>query len=412
MTKLKSWLQRILLELIDKKNLTTALLAPTGKASKVMTGYTGRQASTIHRKTGVFGEDENAINPITEDVIIVDESSMCDVFILSKLFKSIENDNARILFVGDDFQLPSVGVGNFLYDCINSLSIKISKLKKVFRQADGGILDISTKVRNGEIFLNEEAEGRIQFGRDCVFWLSDQKYVRDGVIKNYKNVLKRFSHDEVVILTPTNKGKLGTIELNKEIQKIANPPSDNKKEKTVGSKDNQVTFRVGDSVMNTVNTYRVETSDGGLADVFNGDTGTIVDINEEEKVFIIDFDGIKVKFKFGVILTNIVHSWVTTIHKSQGSQYKVVIVIIDKSSKYQLNANLIYTGFSRAKEFMLVLGQSEAINHGIRKFANMERRSFLQECLSNFNEDKTKSFVSEKTVEKVEENSENELCYL
>ena|GEM_PF-2024100 len=408
----KSWLQRILLELIDKKSLTTALLAPTGKASKVMTGYTGRQASTIHRKTGVFGEDENAINPITEDIIIVDESSMCDVFILSKLFKSIQNENARILFVGDDFQLPSVGVGNFLYDCINSLSIKISKLKKVFRQADGGILDISTKVRNGEIFLNEEAEGRIQFGRDCVFWLSDQKYVRDGVIKNYKNVLKRFSHDEVVILTPTNKGKLGTMELNKEIQKIVNPPSDNKKEKRVGNKDNQVTFRVGDSVMNTVNTYRVETSDGGLADVFNGDTGIIVDINEEEKVFIIDFDGIKVKFKFGVILTNIVHSWVTTIHKSQGSQYKVVIVIIDKSSKYQLNANLIYTGFSRAKEFMLVLGQSEAINHGIRKFANMERRSFLQECLSDFNEDKTKSFVSEKTVEKVEENSENELCYL
>lgn len=410
----KSWIQRILLELIDKKNLTTALLAPTGKASKVMTGYTGRQASTIHRKAGVFGEDEEAINPITEDVIIVDESSMCDVFILSKFFKSIENSNARILFVGDDFQLPSVGVGNFLYDCIHSLCIKISTLKKVFRQADGGILDVSTKVRNGQIFLNDDADGRIQFGKDCVFWLSESKYVRDGVIKNYKNVLKRFDQDDVVILSPTNKGRLGTIELNKEIQKIANPSSPDKKERAVGSKDNQIIFRVGDLVMNTVNTYYVETLEGGTANVFNGDTGKIIDIDEEEKVFIIEFDGIKVKYKFGLILTNIVHSWVTTIHKSQGSQYKVVIVIIDKSSKYQLNANLIYTGFSRAKDFMLVLGQAEAINHGIRKFANMERRSFLQELLQEFNRNRADMLPEFKEVEQsIEEDNEEEiLCYL
>ncbi|UUG68042.1 AAA ATPase [Bacillus phage PK-3] len=380
----KSWLQRILLELIDKKNLTTALLAPTGKASKVMKGYTGREASTIHRKAGVFGDGEEAINDIYEDVIIVDESSMCDVFILSKFFKALSNDNARILFVGDDFQLPSVGVGNFLYDSIHSLCIKISTLKKVFRQEEGGILDISTKVRNGQVFLNDDAEGRIVFGKDCVFWLTEQQYIKDGVITNYKKVSKKFDADDIVILTPTNKGTLGTISLNKEIQKIANPPLDNKKEKTFG-KDNQVTFRVGDAVMNVVNTYGIETVDGGMADVFNGDTGKIVDIDESEKLFIVDFDGIKVKMKFNTVLTNLVHSWVTTIHKSQGSQYKVVIVIIDKSMKYQLNANLIYTGFSRAKQFMLVLGQAEAINHGIKKFANMERRSFLNEMLNEFN---------------------------
>jgi exodeoxyribonuclease V alpha subunit len=380
----KSWLQRILLELIAKKSFTTALLAPTGKASKVMTGYTGRQASTIHRKAGVFGEDEEANKAITEDVLIVDESSMCDVFILAKFFKAITNDNARILFVGDDFQLPSVGVGNFLYDAIHSACIKISVLKKVFRQEEGGILDVATKVRHGQTFLEQDAEGRIQFGKDCVFWLTDQQFIRDGVIKNYKNVIKKFNQDDVVILSPTNKGKLGTIALNKEIQKIANPASPNKKEKAFGKED-PVIFRVGDSVMNTVNTYAIETVGGGTADVFNGDTGKIVDIDETEKEFIIDFEGIVVKIKFGNILTNIVHSWVTTIHKSQGSQYKVVIVIIDKSMKFQLNANLIYTGLSRASQFLLVLGQAEAINFGIKKFANMERRSFLQEMLNEFN---------------------------
>lgn len=402
----KSWLQRILLELIAKKNFTTALLAPTGKASKVMAGYTGRQASTIHRKAGVFGEDEEANKAITEDVIIVDESSMCDVFILSKFFRAVTNENARILFVGDDFQLPSVGVGNFLYDSIHSHCIKISVLKKVFRQADGGILDVATKVRNGQVFLNDDAEGRIVFGKDCVFWLTDQQFVRDGVITNYKNVLKRFNQDDVVILTPTNKGKLGTVELNKEIQKIANPSSATKKEKAVGAKGFETIFRVGDSVMNIVNTYGIDTISGGTADIFNGDTGKITDIDEEDKSFIIDFEGIVVKIKFGQILTQIIHSWVTTIHKSQGSQYKVVIVIIDKSAKFQLNANLIYTGFSRAKDFMLVLGQANAINHGIKKFANMERRSFLQELLHKFNGDTNEAILGYEDVIEEEENEE------
>lgn len=380
----KSWLQRILLDLIATKNLKTALLAPTGKASKVMTNYTGKQASTIHRKIGVYDNDEEANNTILEDVIIVDESSMCDVFILSKLFKSIENDNAKVLFVGDDFQLPSVGVGNFLYDSLNSNCITISRLKKVFRQADGGILNVATDVREGKQFLNHTADGRIQFGKDCVFHLVDQQYLRDGYIHYYRKVLERYDADDIVILSPTKKGKLGTFEINKEIQKIVNPASPNKKEKTFG-RDWQVTFRVGDSVMNTVNTYQIETVEGGSADIFNGDTGKIVDIDETDKLFVIDFEGIRVKMKFETVLQSLLHAWATTIHKSQGSQFKVVIAIIDKSMKFQLNANLIYTGLSRAKDYELVLGQADAINHGVKKFANMERRSFLQELLQQYN---------------------------
>ncbi|MFQ3543613.1 AAA family ATPase [Halobacillus rhizosphaerae] len=380
----KSWLQRILLELIDKKNLRTALLAPTGKASKVMQGYTGRHASTIHRKAGVYDSDEEGKGEIWEDCIIIDESSMCDIFILQNFFLALVNTNARILFVGDDFQLPSVGVGNFLYDIIHSQHIKVSKLKKVFRQADGGILNVATDVREGKKFLNDTDDGRIQFGRDCVFWLTDQDYVSDGIYVNYKNVLKKFDQDDVVILSPTKKGKLGTVEINKEVQKIANPSSPHKKEKAFG-RDNQIIFRVGDSVMNTVNTYDIDTTEGGIANVYNGDTGKIVDIDEKEKFIIVNFEGIEVKMKFEQVLQTLLHSWAMTIHKSQGSQFRVVILVLDKSMKYQLNANLIYTGISRAKDYMLGLGQAEAINHGISKFANMERRSFLQEFLNVYN---------------------------
>ncbi len=342
-------------------------------------------ASTIHRKAGIYDSEEEMVGSITEDIIIIDESSMCDVFVLSTFFKSLANDNVRILFVGDDFQLPSVGVGNFLYDVINSDKLDISKLKKVFRQAEGGILNVATDVREGRKFLNDTDSGRIQFGKDCVFHLVDQQYIRDGYIHYYKKVLERYHPDDIVVLSPTKKGKLGTAAINVEIQKIVNPASSTKKEKSFG-RDNIVTFRVGDSVMNTVNTYGMETIDGGAADVFNGDTGKITDIDEQEKVFVIDFEGIVVKMKFENVLTNLLHSWSTTIHKSQGSQFKVVIVIIDKSAKFQLNANLIYTAFSRAKEYMMVLGQAETINHGIGKFANMERKSFMQDLLNSYND--------------------------
>jgi exodeoxyribonuclease V alpha subunit len=380
----KSWLQRILLELVKKKKYRSALLAPTGRAAKVMSNYSGMPASTIHRKIGVYGEDEGGNGEIQEDIVIIDETSMCDIFILSKLFNSITNENVRVLFVGDDFQLPSVGVGNFLYDVIHSELIKVSKLTKVFRQENGGILNVSTDVKEGRKFLNPSADGRIVFGKDCVFWMTDSEYVKDGVLVNYKKVLSRYSHEDIAILTPTHKGRLGTVSLNRELQKIANPPSSNKKQRAVGKKGDETIYRVGDLVMNLVNSYEIPTEDGGVADVFNGDIGTIIDINEADKVFVVEFDGIKVLMKFNIILSNLTHAWATTIHKAQGSQMKVVIVIVDKSSKFQLNANLLYTGLSRAQEYELVLGQAETINVAMKKFANMERRSFLQELLANF----------------------------
>lgn len=371
----KSWLLKILLWLVSHKHLSSSLLAPTGRASKVMTNYTGIGASTIHRRIN---------KGIYTDMIVIDESSMCDVSILASLFSAIKNPNARVLFIGDDFQLPSVGAGNFLYDILHSNSVKISKLKKVFRQADGGILDVATNIREGKQFLNSTDKGRIVFGRDCVFWLVDQEFVLDGVLVNYKNVLKRFKAEDVAVLSPTNKGKLGTVYLNKELQKIANPASPDKKEMKVGKKEDPTIFRVGDLVMNTVNTYEIETIEGGVADIFNGDTGTIIDIDLSQNKVIIEFDDIRVAISKGDMYSSIVHAYSMSIHKSQGSQFKVVILVADKSMSYQLNANLLYTGLSRAQQYQLVICQPEVINRSMKKFINMKRRSFLQEFIDKF----------------------------
>ncbi|SDX94879.1 AAA family ATPase [Thermoactinomyces sp. DSM 45892] len=379
----KSWIQRILLELVKKKNLTVALLAPTGKASKVMSHYTGEQASTIHRKIRASKFLEKATGKIKEDIIIVDESSMCDIFILAQLFDSIDNPNVRILFVGDDFQLPSIGAGNFFYDAIHSHCITASKLEKFFRQEDDGILNVATHVRNGTNFLKDHSKGQISFGNDCLFHLVDPPYIQNRYLQHYSKLLEQYAPEDTVILSPTKKGILGTAIINQEIQNLVNPASPMKKEIAFG-KSSTTRFRVDDLVMNIVNSYEMEAIGGEKCEVLNGDTGKIVDILKDEKVIIVDFDGVEVKVKFSNVLKHLVHSWALTIHKSQGSQYKAVIVILDESMAYQLNANLIYTAFSRAKNQLLVLGQAKTINHGVSRFASLERRSFLPELLHQF----------------------------
>lgn len=376
----KSMIQKILLEYSKSLDMSVLLLSPTGKASKILTQYTGRQAFTIHRR--LAGKD----SMIFDDIILVDEASMCDIFIISKLLGSIMNDNAKIVFIGDDAQIPSVGVGNFLYDCIHSEVLKINKLTKVFRQKDGGILDIATKTRHGEKFIESGYFGRRVFGNNCVVDTDNNGTIREKVIERYKSVYnsKRWAVDDIVVLTPTNIGELGTIELNKEIQNIVNPPSELKVEKTFGSAKNEVTFRVGDYVMNKKNKYdvmKVNSDTGETIDVFNGESGYIIDINLVEKFMVVDIDDNHVRYEFEDVLKTIMHSWVVTTYKAQGSEYKVVLAVVDRSATFQLNANLLYTAFSRAKEYMLILGQGKTINIALSKFANLQRRCFLSDFL-------------------------------
>lgn len=386
----KTFLLNILLKLLDTKHISSTLLAPTGRASKVMSSYTNRKAHTIHKRIGYKGKDHWDIVYLDENVVIVDETSMCDVALMDNFFKAILSKfKTKVLFLGDDFQLPSVGAGNFLHDLINNSLVTKTRLVKTFRQKDDGMLEINTNVRNNHKFLNHNDTGKIKFGSDCLFHLVNQEHIQPGYLYYYKQVLKKYKPNDIVILTPTRKGKLGTEYINNEIQKIVNPKSINKKEKSFKTKFKNVTFRVGDLVMNEVNTYDVEIYNPYVdeqeiktTDIFNGDTGVIEDIDFDNKQFIIEFDEDKIAIPFNSMLKNFVHSWAITNHKSQGSQFKVVISIIDKSATFQLNANLIYTSLSRAREFLIVLGQANTINKGMDKFENMERRSFLKHFLS------------------------------
>lgn len=391
----KSWLTNILLSFIKTKKLSIALLAPTGRASKVMANYTNHHASTIHRRISNSNNIMEMQKTIEEDVIIIDETSMGDVIVLAKLLMSIANEHARILFIGDDFQLPSVGVGNFLHDALISDNIKVSRLKKTFRQADNGMLNVATNIRNNVHFLNNDEHGKKVFGKDCMFLLVEHDYIYDNIIKSYKNVLKRYKPEDVAVLTPTNKGRLGTVALNKEIQKIVNPPSKSKIEIELGGDDSKVIFRTGDYVMNIANAYNIPTIYDEEVDILNGDNGTIESINIEEKYIVVNFDGSKVKINNSDALSMLRHSWSMTIHKSQGSQYKVVIMVADSSMTYQLNANLLYVGASRATEYELILTQALTFNRAMNKFANMERRNFLCELIELHNHNNEQAFIEQ-----------------
>lgn len=392
----KSALMDILVKLLETKHLSRALMTPTGKSSKVLTEYVGEKASTIHRAIGLQDSTQNKPSKdIRESQVIVDEVSMADSRLIKLMLQAIDIRETKILFVGDDYQLPSVGVGNFLYDCINSGKVTVTKLQKVFRQDEGGILDVATKVRQGKSFIGYDDTGRNVLGRDCVVDVVNQASMQDATVFYYDSLLdKGYTPDDIMILSTKKMGSIGTFDMNKLLQEIANPYSQSKNQIEVKNVDGQeFTLREGDLIMNIVNTYDKKVFNGRFepemtpsfenvkGDLFNGDTGKILKIDEKKKVVYAEFDGIIFELTVNEMRRNILHSYCITIHKSQGSASKVVIALIDKSSTFQLNANLIYTGITRAKNYLLILGQTEAMINGGKKFLNMKRRSFLGEML-------------------------------
>lgn len=316
----KSMLMNLIIKHAKKNKLSFKLLSPTGKASKVLRNYTGERAHTIHKEIVM---NQVAESLIEADVIIVDEASMCDISVLSDFFYNLGNVS-KIVFVGDDAQIPSVGAGNFLYDCINSGVLDIKKLNKVFRQKEGGILDVATKTRQGEKFINTTYVGRRVLGKNLVVdtTFSDTE---GKVLETYEKLYKsgKWASEDIVVLTPTNKGKLGTVNINSGIQEIVNPPSHMKSEIKVGDK----IFREGDLVMNTVNDYKAEIwfegvdmsgaldNDKPATEIFNGESGIIHYVNMDEKYIVVNIDGKLIKFDSSDARDKIVHAWCMTIHK-------------------------------------------------------------------------------------------------
>ena len=376
----KSQVTALLIDLLDKFGYTYKILAPTGKAAKVISTYTGRKAYTIHRAIGIR-EDKEEVVPIKEDFIIVDEASMLDIKLCAKLLSRLSSPNVRVLFVGDSFQIPSVGAGCFLHDCMESGILPMTKLDIVFRQKDGGILDVATNIRLKKKFVENDFLGIKKIGNDCILACVPQEKMEGGYKYFYKELLKEHSPEQIMVLSPTKKGKLGTETINKYVQEQVNPSDGKKKEIAIG-KDKEVIFREGDYVINTKNTYGIFNIDEMKTDIVNGDTGTIVKLDDFNKEVIVDFEFDIVPIPFSD-LGQLQHSWSITKHKSQGSGVDAVIVIADKSHKFQLNANLLYTACTRAKKMLVILTQAETLNYAMRKIANLQRNTFLKDMLKN-----------------------------
>ena len=377
------------------------LAAPTGRAAKRMTETTGVEAQTIHRLLELSGMPEedregqavhferNAENPLETDVIIIDEMSMVDIHLMYSLLMAV-TVGTRLILVGDENQLPSVGPGNVLRDIIRSEQFPVVELKKIFRQAsESDIVVNAHKINQGEqVVLDNKS-------RDFFFL---KRYDADIIIRVLialiQEKLPRYVEArpfDIQVLTPMRKGLLGVERLNGILQRYLNPPSEQKKEREVG----QGLFREGDKVMQIRNNYQLEWEirgkygipvDQGVG-VFNGDTGILKTINEFAETAEVEFeDGRCAEYSFKQ-LDELELAYAVTIHKSQGSEYPAVVIPLLSGPKMLLNRNLLYTAVTRARKCVTVVGSEETFREMINNEKQQRRYSSLDARLKEFAEE-------------------------
>ena len=369
------------------------LAAPTGRAAKRMTEATGYEAQTIHRLLELSGmpEDDregqpihferNAENPLETDVIIIDEMSMVDIHLIHSLLMAV-TAGTRLILVGDENQLPSVGPGNVLRDIIRSGQFPVVELKKIFRQAsESDIVVNAHKINKGEqVEINNKS-------RDFFFLKRyDADIIIRVVIALIQEKLPKYVEAkpfEIQVLTPMRKGLLGVERLNQILQRYLNPPDASKKEKEIG----QGLFREGDKVMQVRNNYQLEWEIRGRygipiekgVGVFNGDTGIIKTINEFAETAEVEFeDGRWAEYSFKQ-LDELELAYAVTIHKSQGSEYPAVIIPLLSGPRMLMNKNLLYTAVTRARKCVTVVGSEETFRDMIRNEKQQRRYSSLDQ---------------------------------
>ena len=369
------------------------LAAPTGRAAKRMTEATGYEAQTIHRLLELSGmpEDDregqpihferNAENPLETDVIIIDEMSMVDIHLIHSLLMAV-TAGMRLILVGDENQLPSVGPGNVLRDIIRSGQFPVVELKKIFRQAsESDIVVNAHKINKGEqVEINNKS-------RDFFFLKRyDADIIIRVVIALIQEKLPKYVEAkpfEIQVLTPMRKGLLGVERLNQILQRYLNPPDASKKEKEIG----QGLFREGDKVMQVRNNYQLEWEIRGRYGIpiekgvglFNGDTGIIKTINEFAETAEVEFeDGRWAEYSFKQ-LDELELAYAVTIHKSQGSEYPAVIIPLLSGPRMLMNRNLLYTAVTRARKCVTVVGSEETFRDMIRNEKQQRRYSSLDQ---------------------------------
>ena len=361
----KTTVVRALIEIFDSMGLDVALAAPTGRAANRMSEATSREAKTIHRLLemdfseniyGKFNRDEN--NLLDEDVIIVDEASMIDQNLMCALLKAIK-PGARLIIIGDSDQLPSVGAGNVLRDLIDSGRFSTIRLNEIFRQASESLIVTNAHAINAGQMPDLSAKNKDFFflarqsDADIAFTVGD--LCKNRLPKAYGTRLTA----NMQVISPSRKGEAGTENLNVLLQNTLNPEQFGKKE----YKYRQTVFRQGDRVMQTKNNYDLEwkREDGTVGNgVFNGDIGFIYDIDFKEQFMEIVFEDRCVKYDFSY-LEELEHAYAITVHKSQGSEYPIVIIPAYSAPHMLLTRNMLYTAVTRAQNMVIIVGREDIV---------------------------------------------------
>ena len=392
----KTTIIKTVIELYKTKGKKVALCAPTGRAAKRMEEATGNEAKTLHRLLEIGKiKDELGIEnidyetaPIDADIIIVDEMSMVDIFLMNYLAKAIYL-GTKLVLVGDIDQLASVGPGSVLKDIIESRQFEVVKLDKIFRQAALSKIVLNAhNVNNGKTFITKTEDKSL---KEDFFYINEynQNKILYNILSLCKDRLKNYGDYDffknIQVISPTKRGMIGTKELNKYLQQELNPKTANKKEKVSGN----TIFRQGDRVMQIKNNYDIywekhEPEYEYGSGVFNGEFGTIIDINEEEKQIEVKYDDDKHAWYAYQDLEELEHSYAITVHKSQGSEFDVVILPITASSPMLLTRNLLYTAITRAKKLLIVIGSNKIVENMIANFDNKKRNTGLKYKLENF----------------------------
>jgi exodeoxyribonuclease V alpha subunit len=358
-----------ILQIIRTSEARILLCAPTGRAAKRLSETTGMQAKTIHRllefDPKIFGFKRGKENPLQADIVVVDESSMIDVVLMNQLLRAIPS-SAAVLLVGDVDQLPSVGPGNVLADIIDSGTVPVVSLTEIFRQAASSKIIVNAhRINHGQMPLKMEKQDELT---DFYFVPAETpEEIESKVLQIVcERIPKRFGFDpikDVQVLTPMNRGGLGTRSLNIELQKRLNPNTGVRISK-FGSD-----YGVGDKVIQIVNNYDKE--------VFNGDIGQVIEMDLEESELLIEFDGRSVVYNLNE-LDEISLAYATSIHKSQGSEYSAVVIPLSMQHYMMLERNLLYTGVTRGKSLVVIVGQPRALHMAINNKRSQTRVTALR----------------------------------
>ena len=344
--------------------LKILLAAPTGRAAKRMTEATGLEAKTIHRLLECKppeGYQKNEENPLEGDVLIVDECSMIDIVLMNSLLKAIPL-GMRLILVGDIDQLPSVGAGNVLRDIMDSGTVPVIRLTRIFRQA------LSSRIITNAHRINQGQMPDISNGADTDFFFTSKEEPEEAaeeIVKLVKTKLPRYyavAPSQIQVLTPMQRGVVGAGKLNLMLQEALNPQGDQLFRSGYA-------YRINDKVMQIRNNYEKE--------VFNGDIGLVVSVDMQNRVLSVDFDGRIVSYE-STELDEIVHAYATTIHKAQGSEYPIVVMPVLMSHFVMLQRNLIYTGITRAKKVLVIVGTKKALAYAVRNVTVTKRNTHLK----------------------------------